>query len=41
VLKGTGKGVMKETPQVFAQELNESEQFDEVSKSIQAVQKPE
>jgi hypothetical protein len=26
---------------VFAQELNESEQFDEVSKSIQAVQKPE
>ncbi|MDD3944996.1 MAG: hypothetical protein PHS38_09815 [Bacteroidales bacterium] len=32
VLNGPGKGVMKEVPQVFTQELNESELSDEVSK---------
>jgi hypothetical protein len=31
-LNGPGKGVMKEVPQVFTQELNESELSDEVSK---------
>ena len=32
VLNGQGKGVVKETFQVFMQELNESEPTDEVSK---------
>jgi len=37
VMNGSGKGVMKEAPQMFAQELNESELSEEVSKFTQAV----
>jgi len=33
VLNGSGKGTMKEAFQVLMQEMNESELFDEVSKS--------
>ena len=34
VLSGQGKGMLKEAFQVFIQELNESELYDEVSKLI-------
>lgn len=37
MLSGWGKGVRKEALQMFIQELNESELFDEVSKSVMIV----
>ena len=40
VLNGLGKGMLQEAFQVFIQELNESELFDEVSKGVKQCQKP-